>query len=59
MMKDWKTTLMGATLAVLTAWSTISLEEQLTPKTILMLVISGGIAALGYLMNDDIFKKKK
>lgn len=59
MMKDWKTTLMGATLAVLTAWSTISLEEELTPKTILMLVISGGIAALGYLMNDDIFKKKK
>jgi len=58
-MKDWKTTLMGATLAVLTAWSTISLEEELTPKTILMLVISGGIAALGYLMNDDIFKKKK
>jgi len=58
-MKDWKTTLMGATLAVLTAWSTISLEEELTPKTILMLIISGGIAALGYLMNDDIFKKKK
>ena len=58
-MKNWKTTLMGATLAVLTAWSTISLEEQLTPKTILMLVISGGIAALGYLMNDDILKVKK
>lgn len=58
-MKNWKTTLMGATLAVLTAWSTISLEEQLTPKTILMLVISGGIAALGYLMNDDILKSKK
>jgi hypothetical protein len=58
-MKNWKTTLMGATLAVLTAWSTISLEEQLTPKTILMLVISGGIAALGYLMNDDILKGKK
>ena len=58
-MKNWKTTLMGATLAVLTAWSTISLEEQLTPKTIMMLVISGGIAALGYLMNDDILKSKK
>jgi VIT1/CCC1 family predicted Fe2+/Mn2+ transporter len=58
-MKNWKTTLMGATLAVLTAWSTISLEEELTPKTILMLVISGGIAALGYLMNDDILKGKK
>lgn len=58
-MKNWKTTLMGATLAVLTAWSTISLEEELTPKTILMLIISGGIAALGYLMNDDILKKKK
>lgn len=58
-MKNWKTTLMGATLAVLTAWSTISIEEQLTPKTILMLVISGGIAALGYLMNDDILKGKK
>jgi len=58
-MKNWKTTLMGATLAVLTAWSTISLEEQLTPKTILMLVISGGIAALGYLMNDNILKGKK
>jgi|LakMenEpi03Aug12_release.lakeMendotaPanAssembly.Ray.scaffolds.fasta_scaffold3123155_2 VIT1/CCC1 family predicted Fe2+/Mn2+ transporter len=58
-MKNWKTTLMGATLAVLTAWSTISLEEQLTPKTIMMLVISGGIAALGYLMNDDILKGKK
>jgi hypothetical protein len=24
-----------------------------------MLVISGGIAALGYLMNDDILKGKK
>lgn len=58
-MKNWKTTLMGATLAVLTAWSTISLEEELTPKTILMLVISGGIAALGYLMNDNILKGKK
>jgi VIT1/CCC1 family predicted Fe2+/Mn2+ transporter len=58
-MKNWKTTLMGATLAVLTAWSTISIEEQLTPKTIMMLVISGGIAALGYLMNDDILKGKK
>lgn len=58
-MKNWKTTLMGATLAVLTAWSTISLEEQLTPKTIMMLVISGGIAALGYLMNDNILKGKK
>ena len=58
-MKNWKTTLMGATLAVLTAWSTISIEEQLTPKTIMMLVISGGIAALGYLMNDDILKSKK
>jgi VIT1/CCC1 family predicted Fe2+/Mn2+ transporter len=58
-MKNWKTTLMGVALAVLTAWSTISLEEELTPKTILMLVISGGIAALGYLMNDDILKGKK
>lgn len=58
-MKNWKTTLMGATLAVLTAWSTISLEEQLTPKTIMMLIISGGIAAIGYLMNDNILKKKK
>lgn len=58
-MKNWKTTLMGATLAVLTAWSTISIEEQLTPKTIMMLIISGGIAALGYLMNDNILKKKK
>jgi VIT1/CCC1 family predicted Fe2+/Mn2+ transporter len=58
-MKNWKTTLMGATLAVLTAWSTISLEEEMTPKTIMMLVISGGIAALGYLMNDDILKGKK
>ena len=58
-MKNWKTTLMGATLAVLTAWSTISLEEELTPKTILMLIISGGIAAIGYLMNDNILKKKK
>ena len=51
-MKNWKTTLMGATLAVLTAWSTISIEEQLTPKTIMMLIISGGIAALGYLYVD-------
>ena len=50
---------MGATLAVLTAWSTISIEEQLTPKTIMMLIISGGIAAIGYLMNDNILKKKK
>ena len=58
-MKNWKTTLMGATLAVLTAWSTISIEEQLTPKTIMMLIISGGIAAIGYLMNDNILKKKK
>ena len=58
-MKNWKTTLMGATLAVLTAWSTISIEEQLTPKTIMMLIISGGIAAIGYLMKDNILKKKK
>jgi VIT1/CCC1 family predicted Fe2+/Mn2+ transporter len=58
-MKNWKTTLMGVALAVLTAWSTISLEEEMTPKTIMMLVISGGIAALGYLMNDDILKGKK
>jgi hypothetical protein len=58
-MKNWKTTLMGVALAVLTAWSTISLEEELTPKTIMMLVISGGIAALGYLMNDNILKGKK
>ena len=59
MMKNWKTTLMGALLAVFTAWSTISIEDEITPKTILMLVISGGIAALGYLMNDDILKSKK
>lgn len=58
-MKNWKTTLMGALLAVFTAWSTISIEDEITPKTILMLVISGGIAALGYLMNDDILKSKK
>jgi VIT1/CCC1 family predicted Fe2+/Mn2+ transporter len=59
MMKNWKTTLMGALLAVFTAWSTISIEEEITPKTIMMLIISGGIAALGYLMNDDILKSKK
>jgi hypothetical protein len=59
MMKNWKTTLMGALLAVFTAWSTISIEDEITPKTIMMLVISGGIAALGYLMNDDILKSKK
>ncbi len=58
-MKNWKTTLMGALLAVFTAWSTISIEDEITPKTIMMLVISGGIAALGYLMNDDILKSKK
>ena len=58
-MKNWKTTLMGALLAVFTAWSTISIEEEITPKTIMMLIISGGIAALGYLMNDDILKSKK
>ena len=58
-MKNWKTTLMGALLAVFIAWSTISIEDEITPKTIMMLVISGGIAALGYLMNDDILKSKK
>ena len=58
-MKNWKTTLIGALLAVFTAWSTISIEDEITPKTIMMLVISGGIAALGYLMNDDILKSKK
>jgi hypothetical protein len=55
--KNWKTTVMGLTLAVLMAWQGIDLEDPFSPKSIFTIIVSGGIGALGYLMKDDILKK--
>lgn len=57
-MKHYKTTILGVILAVLQAWATADFEHLESPKTIFSLVISGGIGALGFLLKDDILKKK-
>jgi len=57
-MKNYKTTILGCLLAVLQAWATADLEHLGSPKTIFSLVISGGIALIGFLMKDDVLKRK-
>ena len=57
-MKHYRTTILGAILAVLQVWATADLENLGSPKTIFSLVVSGGIALLGFLMKDDVLKRK-
>lgn len=57
-MKNYKTTILGAILAVLQVWAVADLEHLESPKTIFSLVISGGIALLGFLLSDDVLKRK-
>lgn len=57
-MKNYKTTILGALLAVLSAWLTADFEHLDSPKTIFSLVVSGGVALIGFLMKDDVLKKK-
>lgn len=57
-MKHYKTTILGAILAVLQVWATADLEHLESPKTIFSLVVSGGIALIGVLMKDDVLKRK-
>lgn len=55
---NWKTTLLGILFALFTAWGGLDLDNPFSPKSIFTLVISGGMAICGYLMKDDILKKR-
>jgi hypothetical protein len=58
-MKNYKTTILGALLAVLQVWATADFEHLNSPKTIFSLLVSGGIALLGFLLKDDILNANK
>lgn len=57
-MKNYKTTILGALLAVLQVLATADLDNLTSQKTIFSLIVSSGIALIGYLMKDDIIKRK-
>lgn len=53
---NWKTTILGLLLAILMSWSTMDLDNPFSPKSIFSLIVSGGVAALGFLLKDDVLK---
>ena len=54
---NYKTTILGLVLAVLMSWQNLDLDNPFSPKSIFTLIVSGGVAALGFLLKDDILKK--
>ena len=56
---NYKTTILGLVLAVLMSWQNLDLDHPFSPKSIFTLIVSGGVAALGFLLKDDILNGSK
>ena len=56
---NYKTTILGLVLAVLMSWQNLDLDHPFSAKSIFTLIVSGGVAALGFLLKDDILNGSK
>lgn len=56
---NWKTTVLGFSFAILTAWTGIDLTQPFSPQSVFSLAVATLLAVVGYLMEDSALKGTK
>jgi len=56
---NYKTTILGITLAILMSWQNLDIDHPFSPKSIFSLTVSAAVATLGFLLKDDILNGSK
>lgn len=56
---NYKTTIIGFSLAILMSWQNLEIDHPFSPKSIFSIIVSTGVAGLGFLLKDDILNGSK